>query len=133
MPRFRFYHAVLAGLLLVGVAGCWPAPDEPVPAALVPMIVAARQDPAATVGLFYEFFIQKNYAPAELLVTEELAKSYSYGGRLSYAEVHRRSAYTQGSVTRQRFWLCTISIRLPLMWTSMFILVIGSHPKRQPC
>jgi hypothetical protein len=108
MSRFRFYHVVLAGLLLVTVVACWPEPDEPIPAALVPMIVAARRDPAATVSLFYEFFIQKEYAATGALVTSEFVTSLSHG-RLSYAEVQRRQDKTLGYVLKYEI----LAVRYP--------------------
>ena len=109
MLRFHVCWAILAALLLASLAGCRAAPDDRVPVALVPMIVVARQDPAATVGLFYDLLMQKEYAATAALFTEESVNNITDNGRRSYVEVHRRRAYTQGHVTSYKI----LAVRYP--------------------
>jgi hypothetical protein len=100
---------VLALVLLASFAGCWPATDEPIPAALVPMIVAARLDPAATVRLAQDFFMQKQFAATEMLFTPKFVSALTDNGRRSYGEIQRGRADTVGYVIRYEI----LAVRYP--------------------
>ena len=96
-------------VLILAAAGCGQESDKTDMTALQPTIEAARQDPEATVSLFYDFLIQKEYAAAEALVTPELANSITNNGRYSYAEAQSRRNYTVGYIMRYEI----LAVRYP--------------------
>jgi hypothetical protein len=85
---------------MVAATGCGQESEKTDMTTLQPTIEAARQDPEATVRLFYDFLIQKEFAAAEALVTPDLANSMTNNGERSYEEAQRRRSYTVGYVLK---------------------------------
>jgi hypothetical protein len=85
---------------MIVATGCGQESEKTDMTVLQPTIEAARQDPAATVGLFYDLLIQKEYSATESLVTSEFVTASTDNGQRSYAEVQRRRADTAGYVLR---------------------------------
>jgi hypothetical protein len=96
-------------MLILAATGCGQESEKPDMTALQPTVEAARQDPEATVRLFYDFFIQKEYGATEALVTRELADSMTDNGQRSYAEVQRRQDNTVGHISRYEI----LAVRYP--------------------
>jgi len=94
----RFVQFCILCVLIVLATGCGQESEGTDMTILQPIIEAARQDPAATVSLFYDFLIQKEFAATEALVTSEFVTSITDNGRRSYAEAQSRRAYTVGYV-----------------------------------
>jgi hypothetical protein len=90
---------VILCVLMLAAIGCGQESEKTDMTALQPTIEAARLDPEATVRLFYDLLIQKDYAATEFLVTQEFLDRITKNGQRSYADVQRRHAYTAGDVT----------------------------------
>ena len=105
----KFTRLCIVCVLMVVATGCGQESEKTDMTTLQPTIEVARRDPEATVSLFYDFMIQKEYAATEALVTSELVNSITDNGRRSYAEAQRRNAQTVGYVMRYEI----VSIRYP--------------------
>lgn len=86
-------------LMLVALTGCAASDAEETMADFYPTIETARAAPDTTVRLFYDLFIQQQYAATETLLVPETVASITGNGRNPYAEVQRRQDQVLGGIS----------------------------------